>query len=69
MRWPAMWVSTVSLALMGCPEMHRPGGLIDKAAHRDALESLPKHCTEDQREQFCGKGKEDTEECLARCGG
>lgn len=69
MRWPAMWVCTVSLTLMGCPEMHRPGGLIDKAAHKDALESIPEQCTDDQRERACGKGREDTEECLTRCGG
>jgi hypothetical protein len=68
MRSPALWVSTLSLVLMGCPEMHRPGGLIDKAAHRDALESIPKRCTAKERHEFCGNGKEDSSECIRRCG-
>lgn len=69
MRWPAMWVCTLSLALMGCPEMHRPGGLIDKAAHRDALEGIPERCDPAKREELCGNGKENSKECIEGCGG
>lgn len=69
MRWPAMWVYSLSLAVLGCPEVHRPGGLADKAAHRDALESIPKRCSDAERKKFCGGDKEDTEECIERCDG
>ena len=69
MRWPSTWVCTLSLTILGCPEVHRPGGLADKAAHKDALESIPERCTPSQREELCGNGREDSEECLKGCGG
>jgi hypothetical protein len=59
----------LSLALTGCPEMHRPGGIIDKAAHKDALESIPGRCSDQDHAKYCGNGKKDTEECISRCGG
>lgn len=68
MRWPATWVCTLSLTILGCPEMHRPGGLIDKAAHKDALESIPERCDSAQREEWCGDGRENSRECIERCG-
>ncbi len=69
MRWPATWVCSLSLAVLGCPEVHRPGGLADKAAHRDALENIPnRECSEAEHAMFCENGKEDSEECLRRCG-
>jgi len=68
MRWPAVWVCTLSLPLMACPEVHRMGGLADRASHQDALERIPERCSEEQREEFCGQGEEDTEACLRRCG-
>lgn len=68
MRDLVMRVCMLSLVLMGCPEMHRPGGIIDKAAHKDALESIPKRCSEKERREFCEDG-EDSRECIERCGG
>jgi hypothetical protein len=53
---------------MGCPEVHRPGGLADRAAHQDALEHIPERCSEEQRKEFCGQGEEDSEACIRRCG-
>lgn len=69
MRSPALWMSTLSLALMGCPEMHRPGGYLDKAAHKDALENIPERCDSELREELCGDGKENSRACIERCGG
>ena len=69
MRCPATWVCMLSPAVMGCPEVHRPGGLADKAAHKDALELIPERCSKEVREEYCGGGREDTQECLERCGG
>jgi hypothetical protein len=67
MRWPALW-SALSVAVTGCPEVHRPGGLADQAAHRDALELISEHCSETEYKQYCPNGREDTPECRKRCG-
>jgi len=69
MRWPALWSCALSIAVTGCPEVHRPGGLADKAAHRDALELIPERCSEKERDKYCPKGQEASEECIVRCGG
>ena len=68
MQCPATWVCTLSLALMGCPEMHRPGGLIDRAAHKDALENIPEQCTPQERRMYCEGGKEHSAACREKCG-
>lgn len=68
MRSPATWVCTLSLVVMGCPEVHRPGGLADQAAHRDALEGIPERCSEKERLEYCGGTKKFTEDCRIRCG-
>jgi hypothetical protein len=68
MRWPALWSCALSVAVTGCPEVHRPGGLADRAAHKDALELIPEGCSEEDYERFCPKGGEDSPECRKHCG-
>ncbi len=68
MRCPATWVCTLSLALVGCPEMHRPGGLIDRAAHKDALESIPERCSAEERRKYCEGAREHSTVCREMCG-
>ena len=68
MRWPALWSCALSVAVTGCPEVHRPGGLADKAAHRDALELIPERCSRKDYELYCEKGGYDSPDCRARCG-
>jgi hypothetical protein len=68
MRWPATWVCSLSLTLLGCPEVHRPGGFADQAAHKDALESLPERCTAEVRKKYCNGEQKFSEECRIRCG-
>lgn len=69
MRCPATWVCTLSLAVLGCPEVHRPGGLADRAAHKDALERIPERCNSDEHEKYCGGGRERSAKCIEECGG
>ncbi|WP_342378790.1 hypothetical protein NVS55_05255 [Myxococcus stipitatus] len=69
MPWPVIWVCALSLALLGCPEVHRREGLVDRSAHRDALERIPSDCTQDERARYCGNGREHSDECLQKCGG
>lgn len=68
MRWPNTWVCAVSLAVMGCPEMHKPGGIIDRAAHKDALESIPERCDREQLKEFCEGNRRHSAVCREKCG-
>jgi hypothetical protein len=68
MRWPATWVCSLSFAVLGCPEVHRPGGFADQDAHKDALESIPERCTAEDRLEFCDGEKRFSEDCRLRCG-
>lgn len=68
MTWPAIRVCALSCALLGCPEVHRREGLIDRAAHRDSLENIPTRCTSKERELYCGGKAPDDPECVQHCG-
>lgn len=67
MPWMTFWVCALSCAVMGCPEVHRRDGLVDRAAHQDALESLPSNCSADDFRIFCANGREQSEACIRRC--
>lgn len=67
---PLIACCVLSLAVLtACPEHHRRGGRIDRAAHQDSMESLRGSCSVEDRKQFCGPGREDSEECRRECGG
>jgi len=62
-------VFALSWVLLGCPEDHRRDGLVDRAAHTDALESIPKRCSDEERRMYCGaEGADAEEDCRRRCG-
>jgi hypothetical protein len=48
--------------------MHRPGGLIDRAAHKDALESIPERCSAEERRKYCEGAREHSTVCREMCG-
>ena len=54
--------------MTGCDDGFTKGGRIDRAVHKDVMESLRKTCSQDELRTFCAKGKEQSEECLKRCG-
>ncbi|MFY1828166.1 hypothetical protein ACN47A_19745 [Myxococcus fulvus] len=67
MTWPTIRACALSCALLGCPEVHRRDGLVDRAAHRDALESIPDRCSNDEYNRYCPEGLEYSDECIERC--
>ncbi|QSQ10988.1 hypothetical protein [Myxococcus landrumensis] len=68
MPWPVIWVCALSLALLGCSEVHRRDGWADRAAHRDALENIPTRCTSQERERYCEGKPANDPECIEHCG-
>ncbi|NTX06168.1 MULTISPECIES: hypothetical protein [unclassified Myxococcus] len=68
MPWMTFWVCALSCAVMGCPEVHRRDGLVDRAAHQDALENIPTRCSSVEREQYCSGEASKDPECIRRCG-
>lgn len=68
MRWRTCWLGVLSLvAMTGCPEEYGIGGRVDQAVRKDMLEGIPKQCTDDDLEKYCGPGK-PVEECQKQCG-
>ena len=64
-----LWLCVLG-GLAACPEVHRPGGKLDRAAHKDALERIHEAgCDAKVYEDLCPDDVEPTEECIARCGG
>jgi hypothetical protein len=62
------WLQTVMGALLimaqtGCPSEFGKEGRIAKAVHKDAVERVTERCSDEQIEQVCGNGREDTPEC------
>jgi len=68
MPWMTFWVCALACAVMGCPEVHRRDGLVDRAAHQDALESISTKCSVDDYTRYCDGGREQSETCIQRCG-
>jgi hypothetical protein len=64
-----LWLCVLG-GMAACPEVHRPGGKLDRAAHKDALEQLPKsRCSKRDYNRFCTSPDEPSEECFELCGG
>ncbi len=69
MRWRTAGLCALSLAVMtGCPEEFGKEGRINRAVHKDTMELLQKSCSEEDAQQYCANGQEQSEECLKRCG-
>jgi hypothetical protein len=69
MRW--LRAGTGALALMvltGCPSEFGKEGRVSKAVRRDSLEIVSKYCSEKDYKTFCAGGREQTPECLDKCG-
>ncbi|QAT88644.1 hypothetical protein EJ065_7119 [Corallococcus coralloides] len=64
-----LWLCVLG-GLAACPEVHRPGGKLDRAAHKDALERIHETgCAEDVYKRLCPGDTEPSKECIERCGG
>lgn len=62
-----MWLFVLGCAT-ACPEVHRRGGLVDRAAHRDAVEQVPKEeCTPEIYARYCTGTDEPSADCLELC--
>ncbi|MCP3137054.1 hypothetical protein [Pyxidicoccus xibeiensis] len=72
MRWRTVCVDVSLLAVLtGCPRNHMPGGVLDRAAHKDVKQLLEEHgCTNDEFWRLCDgiKDAEELEECIRECG-
>ncbi|MFY2562411.1 hypothetical protein ACN469_32755 [Corallococcus terminator] len=68
MPWLTIWVCALSCAVLGCPEVHRRDGLVDRASHQDALENIPTRCSSVELERYCGGEAANDPECIQRCG-
>ncbi|CAM4221713.1 Secreted protein [Corallococcus exiguus] len=64
-----LWLCVLG-GLAACPEVHRPDGKLDRAAHKDALELIQKSiCSEEDYRLLCPDDAEPSKECITRCGG
>ncbi len=69
MQWLQVGTSMLALTMMlGCPSGFGKEGRVAKAAHQDTLGLVRKYCSELERREFCGPGKEKSKECLEACG-
>jgi hypothetical protein len=57
------------VAMTGCPDDFGKEGTIDRAAHQDTLDRLESNCPERIYQLYCSEGREQSAECLKRCGG
>ncbi len=71
MRWQAAWMCALSLVLLtGCPEEYGKDGTMDRAVHQDVMELQRKYdCSKDDYARLCAGGREQSAECLKKCGG
>ncbi|RKH94675.1 hypothetical protein [Corallococcus sp. AB038B] len=64
-----LWLCVLG-GLAACPEVHRPGGKLDRAAHKDAMERIhDKRCDANDLKLLCPRDTEPSEECIELCGG
>lgn len=69
MRWRTAGLCALSwVAMTGCGDGFEKGGRIDRAVHKDVMESLQKTCSREEALKYCREGQEKSEECLKRCG-
>lgn len=54
--------------MTGCPEEFGIEGRVNKAVHKDVMESIPSRCTKQQYEKLCAGGRERSKECRETCG-
>lgn len=72
MRWRTVWVDVALVAVLtGCPRNHMPGGVLDRAAHKDLKQLLEEYgCPDRDYRALCKdiEDPEDMEECIKECG-
>jgi len=62
-------VMAMALILMtGCPSEFGKDGRVNKAVHKDAVELLLEECDTQIFDIWCDNGRENTPECIAKCG-
>ncbi|RKH09170.1 hypothetical protein D7X74_30110 [Corallococcus sp. CA047B] len=62
-----MWLCVLG-CVSACPEVHRKGGIADRAVHRDAKERVQEgDCDSDAFRLFCTNGREQSDACLEAC--
>ncbi|RKH39540.1 hypothetical protein [Corallococcus sicarius] len=62
-----MWLFVLG-CVTACPEVHRRGGLVDRAAHRDAVEQVPEdRCPPKDYALYCEGEDDQSAECLEKC--
>ena len=59
---------SVVMAMTGCPSEFGKNGRVDQAAHRDTLEISRRRCSPEEERQYCGNGREHSQECRDHCG-
>jgi hypothetical protein len=57
------------MVLTGCPSEFGKDGRVNKAARKDSLELVKKHCSQKKYDEFCGGNKKHTQACSDECGG
>ncbi|GMT97926.1 hypothetical protein KH5H1_20450 [Corallococcus caeni] len=64
-----LWLCVLG-GMAACPEVHRPGGKLDRAAHQDTLERIHETgCDANDVKRLCPEDTEPSKECLELCGG
>jgi hypothetical protein len=69
MRWLRAGVVVLSvMATTGCPSEFGKEGRVNRAAKKDMLELVRRHCDKEEYERYCGGYKKDTQMCRDHCG-
>lgn len=69
MRWHDAGTGMVALMMLtGCPSEFGKDGRVNKAVRDDSLELVRKYCDQETRKKYCGGGRENTPECINKCG-
>jgi len=58
----------VLMLMTGCPTEFGKDGRVNKAVREDALELISQPCDPRELERYCGPGKENSPECIEKCG-
>jgi hypothetical protein len=66
MRW--FGAALVLMVSTGCPSDFGKGGRVDRASHKDSLELVRKHCSQQEYDEACGGDRKYTQGCRDACG-
>ncbi|WP_338278175.1 hypothetical protein [Corallococcus caeni] len=62
-----LWLCVLG-GMAACPDVHRPGGKLDRAARKDVLDRLSnQECHSDEFRRECAESGIPLEECLEDC--